>query len=236
MKWHGETYMEQSTALRSSRPASKVDFNAFVQPHLQAMRSYARRLVDESDFEDVIQDVLLKLYQLGDRLEEVREVRPWLMSAVYHRAIDLHRRRARERQVEVGGLMGATEDGEPAHDWADEGPGPDELMHQEQTQDLLSAVLGRLPQHQRELVHLHDIEGHTLAEIAENHSISVNTLKSTLNRARQGLRSHLQITNHGGLMPRNLPRAGSHGRRRRGRPARSLFAVVPEETDGTPVV
>lgn len=206
-----------------------TDFTAFVQPHLAAMRSYARRLVDDADYEDVVQDVLLKLYQLGDRLAEVREVRPWLMSAVYHRAIDLIRRRVRERQVEIGGLMNAGPDGEPAQEWECNEPGPDELMHQAQTQDLVSDALGDLPEHQREVVRLHDLEGLTLAEIAEIHRISVNTLKSTLSRGRQGLRSRLEITSHGALALRGMAaRAGGRGGRRRGRPARPLSGPQPE--------
>lgn len=52
----------------------------------------------------------------------------------------------------------------------------------------LERAIARLPDHQRAVVVLHDVEGFTYEEIAQQLNIAVGTSKVTLSRAREVLR------------------------------------------------
>ena len=52
----------------------------------------------------------------------------------------------------------------------------------------LERALSQLPDHQRVVVVLHDVEGYTHEEIARQLGIATGTAKSTLSRARSALR------------------------------------------------
>lgn len=200
-------------------------FTRFVQPHLTALRSYARRLLgNDSDAEDLVQDVLLKLYRQPERLEAILEPRPWLLRVVYHQCIDWQRQRRLDRCIEFHGLMGDADDaGAPrGRAWTSDAPGPEELADQGELRGLVAAALAQLPAIQREVLELHDVNGLTLPEIAARRRISINTLKSALSRGRCQLRAQLGLCVAAGLQPAagaagfaSHSRYGSHRRRRR---------------------
>jgi RNA polymerase sigma-70 factor (ECF subfamily) len=62
--------------------------------------------------------------------------------------------------------------------------GPATVVH-------LERAIARLPAHQRAVVVLHDVEGFTHEEIAEQLGVAVGTSKGTLSRAREALRRML---------------------------------------------
>lgn len=172
-------------------PEASHWFTRFIDPHLPAMRAYALRLTrEEADAQDVVQDVLLKLYQQRDRIGSVREARPWLMRVIYNQFVDLRRER--------GQLPGAVPAGPSDEDDEDLiarlpelAPGPEELVEQSELQYQLARALEALPAAQRRVLHLHHLEGLSLSEIARDQQISLNTLKSSLLRGRISLRALL---------------------------------------------
>ena len=60
-----------------------------MQPHLEAMYRFAYRLAgQQQDAEDLVQDVVLKLYPRLSELESVEQLRPWLNRVLYRHFID----------------------------------------------------------------------------------------------------------------------------------------------------
>ena len=87
-----------------------------VQPHLQAMHSFAWRLTGNSqDAEDLVQDVVVKLYPRLDELESVDQLRPWLNRVLYRQFIDGLRKKSRQADQPVSDLM----DADSQSDWLD---------------------------------------------------------------------------------------------------------------------
>ena len=67
-----------------------------MQPHLEAMYRFAYRLAgQQQDAEDLVQDVVLKLYPRLSELESVEQLRPWLNRVLYRHFIDQVRRKGR---------------------------------------------------------------------------------------------------------------------------------------------
>ena len=161
-------------------------FAALLQPHLEKLYRLAYRLTSNvPDAEDLVQDVVLKLYERRDELTSIRELAPWLGRVLYNQFIDDKRRYGRQPLKLVEASAGVDE--QP-------GTGTDPLAAT-LTADMaksLSAALARLGEDHRVVVLLHDSEGYKLKEIQELTGVPIGTLKSRLHRGRERLRELLK--------------------------------------------
>lgn len=158
-------------------------FERVVGPWLPEMRRLATHLTGSAEqAEDLVQDLVVRLYPRLDQVARLERPRPWLARVLYRLFVDEWRRRrsgpALAPEAEV--------DDQPAT-----GDVPDEAFERALTRNRLQAALDRLPEAQREAVILHDVEGYGLAEIGEITGVAEGTLKSRLHRARMRLRALL---------------------------------------------
>jgi RNA polymerase sigma-70 factor (ECF subfamily) len=102
-------------------------------------------------------------------------------------------RRERSSPVQFGADPIVDEEGAAAENdaWLDTGPGPQDLVEQEITQERLLRAWERLGEEHRVVLAMHDIEDYTLPELAQIMEIPLGTLKSRLHRARARLRELL---------------------------------------------
>jgi RNA polymerase sigma factor (sigma-70 family) len=167
----------------SSRTQSER-FDELIRPHVMPLYSAAFRLLgNRADAEDLVQDVLIKLYPRTDSLMELRDLRPWLLRVLYHQFVDLTRRRARVPQtVSDDELMEALPDPEA---------GPDIVSSNADLSKKIADAIAQLPPAQRALVTLHILGGHTLEELTEVFEVPIGTLKSRLHRGKLALKERL---------------------------------------------
>lgn len=175
------------------RPSKSRRFEVLVQPHLDAMYRFAYRLAgQQQDAEDLVQDVVVKLYLKLDELERVDQLRPWLNRVLYRQFIDQVRRKNRQGDRPLTELVGT----ESQADWLDslesDGVGPDLHLEQSRVGPALDRVMRTLTPDQRTLLLLHDVDGWRQEDIAQVLDIPLGTVKSRLHRCRAALRKKLQ--------------------------------------------
>jgi RNA polymerase sigma-70 factor (ECF subfamily) len=162
-------------------------FTALVRPHLNVMYRMAYRWTQNADeAEDLVQDVLTRLIPRLDELAAVEKLKPWLIKVLYRRYVDLYRRK-----------LSSPIDHES--DWNSDDSLFDERFADTQ-QDLerlelqraLNRAMETLDEHQRDVILLHDVEGHSALDVADILEISVGTVKSRLHRGRKKLKSALE--------------------------------------------
>jgi RNA polymerase sigma-70 factor (ECF subfamily) len=124
------------------------------------------------DAEDLTQEVFLTMWRRRDTFDPARPVRAWI-AGISFRVFSEHRRRTR-REV-PGGFM----------DLADERPGADERMVTAQARALVLAALARVPEKQRTVLVMREIDGNSMRDIAEALSVPLFTLYSRLKSARR---------------------------------------------------
>jgi RNA polymerase sigma-70 factor (ECF subfamily) len=134
------------------------------------LRSLRRLGVQERDLEDV----LVAVYHHRDEFEADRPLRPWLFGFAYRFASD-YRRLARHRHETL------PPENEPP---ALEAPA-EELLDDERKRRLVLAALERLDIDRRAILVMHDLEGHSIPEIAKGLAIPLNTAYSRLRLARR---------------------------------------------------
>lgn len=172
-------------SLPSRRPRQ---FELALGPYIDSLYRRAFHLTQSRcDAEELLQDLMLKLYGDCPRLAEISDVKSWAMRALYNLYVDGWRRKVRQPELHSIEQLAETQDGLPPC----ERPSPFAQAATAQDGRRLRRALMTLSADQRSIVVLHDIEGHSLPEIAHQLDIALGTLKSRLHRARQSLRTQL---------------------------------------------
>lgn len=177
----------------TSQPTQHRDFEALFGPVMSKLQRYARKLArDPSDADDLVQDVLLKIYRYPERWPDEAGAAAWLMRVTYNVFVDSYRRRSHEREnISLDQfVMEARESSEDADDMtSDFSTVSDPIAENFELSDLISLSLRSLPARYRRMVYWHDIEGLSTHEIAERLNIPLNTVRSTINRGHNMIRS-----------------------------------------------
>jgi RNA polymerase sigma-70 factor, ECF subfamily len=138
----------------------------------------ARKIDNQADVEDVLQNVFYKIHQRIDQLEEAEKLYPWVYQLTRNAIIDFYR----ERKIQ------ADSTDEILNEIAFE---PDEQDIEEEVLGWLEPMIGELPEKYRDALLLTDIEGLTQKELSEKLDISVSGAKSRVQRGREQLRETL---------------------------------------------
>lgn len=152
-----------------------------------------RRVADEADVEDVLQDVFSELFEAYALLQPVEHVSAWLFRVARNRITDLFRRRKTEARNEWAADLG---DEEAPTDRMDLLPspeaGPEAARLQDELLEELALALEELPEEQQEVFIAHELEGRSFKEMAEETGLNVNTLLARKHYAVRHLRHRLQ--------------------------------------------
>ena len=160
-------------------------FETIVQPHYETMYRVAYRLTrSPHDAEDLAQEVCIRAFARLDELEALEQPRGWLLRVLFRLFVDSMRRYERKHVGSIDDVDGSA--------LAYEGPTPVEEAERALERRRLDDAWQHLDHEQRSLLALHDVEGHSLAELMELTGLKEGTLKSRLHRARVRLGRLLQ--------------------------------------------
>jgi RNA polymerase sigma factor (sigma-70 family) len=157
------------------------------------LRNFIRKRVpNESDVEDLLQEVFYELVQANRLLMPIDFVTGWLFRVARNRITDLFRKKKPENFSDAAVM---SEDGElleiedllPSPD-----AGPDALYVRGVLLDELEVALGELPDEQRAVFVAHELEGLSFKELSAATGVSVNTLLSRKRYAVLHLRQRLR--------------------------------------------
>ncbi len=161
-------------------------FEDLIRPYLRELYSYAYRLCRNRDrAEDIVQDLVLRLYQSKSRLDQVDNLRPWLYKSLFRQYLNDKRSESRSP---FGYIDGAEEQ---LAELEDQGETPEALTAHHLQKANLKQALGYLRPEFREILLIHDLEGFSVQETANILDIPVGTVKSRVHRARNNLRKIL---------------------------------------------
>ena len=78
------------------RQDSHAQFERLIRPHLKRLYSLAYRFTGQrDDAEDLVQDLLLKLYPRLEEMQAIDKLSPWLSKVLYRQYVDQYRRKQR---------------------------------------------------------------------------------------------------------------------------------------------
>ena len=158
------------------------------------LRNFIRRRVDdESDAEDIFQDVFYELIEAYRLMKPIEQVGAWLFRVARNRIIDRFRKKkpeplsAEAGAGDEGGDRLALEELLPSPD-----AGPEANYARSILLEELDAALDELPEEQREVFVAHEIQGVSFKEISAKTGVGVSTLLSRKHHAVLHLRRRLK--------------------------------------------
>jgi RNA polymerase sigma-70 factor, ECF subfamily len=171
-----------------------------------------RILGNTHECEEVVQETFLKIIQNLEKFEGKASFAAWLFAISHNVCIDLLRNRKRKGTYKMVSF-----DPQSNHDddsvevnlnvvsqIKDPTPDPAHQLDSIEQQATVATSLQKLPDSQRVVLVLHDIEGFSYQEIAEIVGVSVGTVRSRLHYGRQKLRELLDpYFNQAALTPRS---------------------------------
>lgn len=164
---------ERDLVLAAQR-GKREAFSELVRRHQRRAYIVARSIVvNHEDAEDAVQDAFLHAYKAIDRFLPDQAFGAWLHRIVANAALDVTRRRKVRDADELPETISS-----PFRDPAEAG----ELRQR------LREALETLPERQRSVIVLHDVEGYKHAEIGKLLDIPEGTARSDLHYARAQLR------------------------------------------------
>lgn len=150
-----------------------------------------RMLGNHHDALDAVQEILLKLMAALPKFQGRSRFGTWLYRLAANTCLDIRRKRGRTSAESLE----ATLEHSPGASLAmlDDRPNdnPDVYVEQQYKENLVRAALEQLPESQRQLLILRDLEDLSNTQVADILGIEVGALKARLHRARQALKRTL---------------------------------------------
>ena len=150
----------------------------------------AKRVADDAEVDDILQEVFLRMHRGLDGLKDPRRVVSWVYQITRHTIIDHYRAPERRREMPAGlaadmettGTVPATPD---VRDSKDSGE------HRSELAECLRPMIEQLDKDYREALMLVELGGLTQQAAAKRIGLSLSGMKSRVQRGRQQLKRKL---------------------------------------------
>ncbi len=164
-------------------------FQKHILPYKDKLYRFACSLLSNApEAEDVVQEVLMKVWQRRDTWHEVDNMEALTMKMTKNLALD----KMRSKHARTDSLP-------EQYDWHSDAATPAERMESENQVAYIRKLMQQLPEKHRIVMQLRDIKGMTYDEISEALEMPPQQVKTNLFRARQHIREHLIKTESYGL-------------------------------------
>ncbi len=169
--------------IQRAREGDDAAYNQVVQAYRKRILGTIARLIGRpEDVEDVGQEVFVRLYFSLDQLRSPEVFEPWLHRLTVNAAYDYMRKQRRRHESRMADLS------EQQVLMADAVAGTlrgDEQRRRENVREQVQSLLQGVPEHDRILLLMKEVEGLSLKELEKIFGVNENAIKVRLFRARQ---------------------------------------------------
>ncbi len=180
--------MPDEQLVRSYRRGDQQAFSQLIERYQQELYRFLVRFVrDRAAAEDVFQDTFLQVHVSIDTFQTSKRFKPWLFTIAANKARDYLRRSKRRAATQLSSPVQPGSDEDRDRQFLDlleaNLPLPDDETAQQETADLVRAVVDGLPEHLREILLLAYFHQFSYKQVAEVLHIPLGTVKSRLHAA-----------------------------------------------------
>ena len=153
-------------------------FKSNVFPVQAKLYRFAKTMLhDNEEAEDTVQEALLKLWLSRNNLTSYKSIEALAMVVTKNLCLDKLKSSYRKKIIPLTSTANTAADATPYR--------KAELAN---TAGILRELIGQLPEQQRLVIHLRDVEEYSYEEIEQVTGLSVNNIRVTLSRARRSVR------------------------------------------------
>ena len=168
---------------------TQADFVSLVMPFKDKVFRLAKRLlVSHEEAEDATQEILLKLWNNKQKISEYKNVEAFSMTMTKNFCLD----RLKSKQAQNLKIVHSNYQDNSQSSLQKQVEARDSV-------DWVSSIIENLPEQQKIIVQLRDIEQYEFAEISEILDMNETAIRVTLSRARKTIREKLTNTHSYGI-------------------------------------
>lgn len=178
---------EEQRLITAAQRGNVDDFNALVRMYETRVYTLCYRMLGDGDSAaDAAQDAFISAFRNIKRFRG-GSFRSWILRIATNTCYDVLRARKRRPTTSLDIDEDEEDVGSPLQ-IADPGESPDDTAMRHELASAIQGCLDKLPEEQRVVLVLSDIQGLAYEEIAEVTDTNLGTVKSRLSRARSRLR------------------------------------------------
>jgi len=165
-------------------------FQTRVLPVKNKLYRFALRFLgNEEEAQDIVQEVFIRVWNGRNQMTEVQNWEAWCMSITRNLSLDRIRSMTRKntRPLEDGYAVMHT------------ALSPHETTEVQESVGRIAQIIAGLPDKQKQVIHLRDVEGYSYNEICDIMELDMNQVKVNLFRARTAVRERMMKINAYGL-------------------------------------
>ncbi len=153
-------------------------YKQLILPLTDSLFRFARSILqDDEQAKDAVQDISLKLWEKRTALDEVENLKAFAMKSIRNLCLD----EIRKRRNNI----------EPDTELKSDLPEPYQVIEQTDMSLRIKKMIEKLPEQQRTVIQLRDVEGFEIDEIAKTTGLTANAVTVNLSRARQKIREQI---------------------------------------------
>lgn len=157
-----------------------------ITPFQNKLYRYALRIVgDRMEAEDVIQELLIKIWKKKDQFIHIDNKEAWCMTLTRNMSIDKTRKK-KHRTANI----------EDFHFIQDNAASPYQSVESKDNLGRIESIIDNLSDRQKTVIHLRDIEGYSYKEISKISGFTIDQIKVYLHRARLKLRKQIKRSDY----------------------------------------
>ncbi|MBT8324135.1 MAG: sigma-70 family RNA polymerase sigma factor [Winogradskyella sp.] len=166
----------------------QADFVRLVMPFKDKVFRLAKRLlVSQEEAEDATQEILLKLWKNNKKIEEYKNVEAFSMTMTKNFCLD----RLKSKQAQNLKIVHSN--------YQDHNVSLQKQVEAKDSVDWVSKIIEELPEQQKIILQLRDIEDYDYNEIASMLDMNETAVRVNLSRARKTIREKLTSTHSYGI-------------------------------------
>ncbi|CDA77290.1 sigma-70 region 2 [Bacteroides sp. CAG:530] len=157
----------------------EISFRNDILPLKDKLYRLALRItLDSAEAEDIVQDTMIRVWNKRDEWAQFNSIEAFCLTVARNLAID------RSQKSEAQNIELTTETQEMS-----DGSTPERQLERSEQMDLVRKLINELPEKQRTIIQLRDIEEKSYKEIADVMQLTEDQVKVTLFRARQRIKA-----------------------------------------------
>jgi RNA polymerase sigma-70 factor, ECF subfamily len=179
---------EAAELVQAFRQGDTQAFNRLVGLYQNKVYNLAYSYVkDQEEAKDLAQDIFVTVYRSLPGLKDPAKFSSWLYQTAINQCRNRYRRLRRRGFFETRSI---DDEESPLQLASDESL--EKNIEEQQTAGILRAELAKMPETEKEILILRDLQGLSYEEIGEALHLPLGTVKSKLNRARLALKDRLR--------------------------------------------
>ena len=160
-------------------------FHELVGRYQDRLLNFIYRTIGDRDrAEDLVQETFVRVYRHMHRFDPTKKFSTWIYTIASNLAKNELRNRSRNPLVLFQSIKQHWEADHRPLEFEDNTYSPDDLFRKRHLREQVESAVGKLPEHHRVVFVLRELEGKTYDEISEITGVTLGTVKSRLNRAR----------------------------------------------------